>query len=89
MEGVFAPGELILLHNTQKIMLEKIIQFLKNISLTKAAYNTFLKDIQRQVNCVKVDDSVSQFYVILEKEEKMQLQFLLNATMTEELHAQS
>lgn len=49
-------------------MLEKIIQFLKSLSLTKAAYNAFLKDVQRQLNRVKVDDNVSQFYVLLEKE---------------------
>ena len=49
-------------------MLEKIIQFLKSLSLTKAAYNAFLKDVQRQLNRVKVDGSVSQFYVLLEKE---------------------
>ena len=51
-------------------MLEKIIQFLKSLSLTKAAYNAFLKDIQRQLNRVKVDDSVSQLYILLEKEDK-------------------
>ena len=49
-------------------MLDKIIRFLKSLSLTKAAYNAFLKDVQRQLNRVKVDDSVSQFYVLLEKE---------------------
>ena len=49
-------------------MLEKIIQFLKSLSLTKAAYNTFLKDVQRQLNRVKVDDNVKQYYVLLEKE---------------------
>ena len=49
-------------------MLEKIIQFLKSLSLTKAAYNAFLKDVQRQLNRIKVDDNVLQFYVLLEKE---------------------
>lgn len=49
-------------------MLEKIIQFLKRLSLTKAAYNAFLKDVQRQLNRVKVDGSMSQFYVLLEKD---------------------
>ena len=49
-------------------MLEKIILFFKKFSLTKAAYNVFLKDIQRQLNRVKVDDNVLRFYVLLEKE---------------------
>lgn len=49
-------------------MLEKIIQFLKGLSLTKAAYNAFLEDIQHQLNKVKVDNSVTQCYVLLVKE---------------------
>ena len=62
-------------------MLEKIIQFLKSLSLTKAAYNTFLKDVQRQLNRVKVDDNVKQYYVLLEKESNNALHFLLSDMM--------
>ena len=62
-------------------MLEKIIQFLKSLSLTKAAYNTFLKDVQRQLNRVKVNDNVNQYYVLLEKESNNALHFLLSDMM--------
>ena len=62
-------------------MLEKIIQFLKSFSLTKAAYNAFLKDVQRQLNRVKVDDNVNQYYVLLEKESNNALHFLLSDMM--------
>lgn len=62
-------------------MLEKIIQFLKSFSLTKAAYNAFLKDVQRQLNRVKVDDNVKQYYVLLEKESNNALHFLLSDMM--------
>lgn len=58
-------------------MLEKIIQFLKSLSLTKAAYNAFLKDIQSQLNRVKVDENVSQYYVLLEKEGKNAVAFFV------------
>lgn len=62
-------------------MLEKIIQFLKSLSLTKAAYNAFLKDVQRQLNRVKVNDNVKQYYVLLEKESNNALHFLLSDMM--------
>ncbi|WP_302414874.1 hypothetical protein [uncultured Prevotella sp.] len=62
-------------------MLEKIIHFLKSLSLTKAAYNAFLKDVQRQLNRVKVDDNVNQYYVLLEKESNNALHFLLSDMM--------
>ena len=62
-------------------MLEKIIHFLKSLSLTKAAYNAFLKDVQRQLNRVKVDDNVNQCYVLLEKESNNALHFLLSDMM--------
>ena len=58
-------------------MLEKIIQFLKSLSLTKAAYKAFLKDVQRQLNRVKVDDNVKQYYVLLEKESKNAVAFFV------------
>ena len=58
-------------------MLEKIIQFLKSFSLTKAAYNAFLKDVQRQLNRVKVDDNVKQYYVLLEKESNNAVAFFV------------
>ena len=65
------------LRRTNILMLEKIIRFLKSLSLTKAAYNAFLKSIQRQVNHVKIDDSVSQFYVLLEKEDNNAVSYLI------------
>lgn len=58
-------------------MLEKIIQFLKSLSLTKAAYNAFLKDVQRQLNRVKVDDNVKQYYILLEKESNNAVAFFV------------
>ena len=58
-------------------MLEKIIHFLKSLSLTKAAYNAFLKDVQRQLNRVKVDDNVKQYYVLLEKESNNAVAFFV------------
>lgn len=58
-------------------MLEKIIQFLKSLSLTKAAYNAFLKDVQCQLNRVKVDDNVKQYYVLLEKESNNAVAFFV------------
>lgn len=70
-------------------MLEKIIQFLKSLSLTKAAYNTFLKDVQRQLNRVKVNDNVNQYYVLLEKESNNALHFLLSDMMMVEPHVQN
>ena len=58
-------------------MLEKIIQFLKSLSLTKAAYKAFLKDVQRQLNRVKVDDNIKQYYVLLEKESNNAVAFFV------------
>ena len=70
-------------------MLEKIIHFLKSLSLTKAAYNAFLKDVQRQLNRVKVDDNVNQYYVLLEKESNNALHFLLSDMMMVEPRVQN
>lgn len=58
-------------------MLEKIIQFLKSLSLTKAAYNTFLKSIQRQINHIKIDDCVLQSYVLLENEDNNAVSYFI------------
>lgn len=57
-------------------MLNKFIQFLTSLSLTKVAYNAFLRDIQCQLNRVKMDDSVAHFYVLLEKEDKNAVAFI-------------
>ena len=70
-------------------MLEKIIQFLKSLSLTKAAYKAFLKDVQRQLNRVKVNDNVNQYYVLLEKESNNALHFLLSDMMMVEPRVQN
>ena len=58
-------------------MLEEIIQLMNPLSVTKAAYNAFLKDVQRQLNRVKVDDNVKQYYVLLEKESNNAVAFFV------------
>lgn len=58
-------------------MLEKIILFLKSLSLTKAAYSTFLKSIKHQINHIKIDNNVLQSYVLLEKEDNNAVSYFI------------
>lgn len=58
-------------------MIRRIIRFLRNFSLTKIAYKAFLKDIQHQLNHIKIDGEVSQYYVLLEKKANDAVAFVI------------
>jgi len=48
-------------------MLEAILNFLRHFSLVGAAFNVFKKDVKTKVSSLPIDESVTDSFVILRK----------------------